>query len=87
MQPDVELEHGIAPVLRMVKPYYEWLLVVFPKPGMDIKAFGSSTKATTQVFDLLKKVVGDDSVLIEVLDISGWRINETAAESYSKGNM
>ncbi|EXJ71516.1 uncharacterized protein A1O5_05324 [Cladophialophora psammophila CBS 110553] len=87
MQPDTDLEHGIAPVLRMVKPWYQWILVVFPKPGMDIKAFGSSQEATNQVNDLLKAVIGDDKIPFEVVDISSWRINETAAESYSKQNV
>ncbi|KIW31516.1 uncharacterized protein PV07_03161 [Cladophialophora immunda] len=87
MQPDTELEHGIAPVLRMVKPWHQWILVVFPKPGVDIKAFGSSQEATNQVNDLIKAVIGDDKIPFEVVDISSWRINETAAESYSKQNV
>ena len=87
MQPDAELEHGIAPVLRMVKPWHQWLLVVFPKPGMDIKDFGSNPNASSQVQDLLKGVIGDDRIPFEVLDISSWRVNETCAESYSKQNV
>jgi 2-polyprenyl-6-methoxyphenol hydroxylase-like FAD-dependent oxidoreductase len=87
MQPDAELEHGIAPVLRMVKPWHQWMLVVFPKPGMDIKAFGSSPDATGQVKEVLRAVIGDDRIPFEVLDISSWRVNETSAESYSKQNV
>ncbi|OAP54411.1 hypothetical protein AYL99_11512 [Fonsecaea erecta] len=87
MQPDTELEHGVAPVLRMVKPWHQWILVVFPKPGVDIKAFGSSQAATNQVNDLIQAVIGDDSISFEVVDISSWRINETAAEFYSKQNV
>ncbi|KIW82495.1 hypothetical protein Z517_05522 [Fonsecaea pedrosoi CBS 271.37] len=87
MQPDTDLEHGIAPVLRMVKPWHQWILVVFPKPGVDIKAFGSSQEATNQVNDLIRAVIGDDKIPFEVVDISSWRINETAAKSYSKGNV
>ena len=87
MQPDTELEHGMAPVLRMVKPWTQWILVVFPQPGMDIKAFGSNLEATSQMGDLLRAVIGNDSIPFEVLDISTWRINETVAESYSKQNV
>ncbi|KIW67551.1 hypothetical protein PV04_06795 [Phialophora macrospora] len=87
MQPDTELEHGIAPVLRMVRPWDKWMLVVFPKPGVDIKAFGSDAKATGQVEDLLRATIGNDEIPFEVLDISSWRINETVAESYSKQNV
>lgn len=87
MQPDTELEYGIAPVLRMVKPWHQWMLVVFPKPGKDIKDFGSNAEATKQVQDLLRAVIGNDQIPFEVLDISSWRINETAAKSYTEGNV
>ncbi len=63
------------------------MLVVFPKPGMDIKDFGSTPEATHQVKDLLRAVIGNDEILFEVVDISSWRINETAAKSYSKQNV
>lgn len=86
LQPDTELEHGIAPVLRMVKPWHQWMLVVFPKPGMDIKSFGSSPKITSEVNGLIRAVIGDDTIPFEVLDISSWRINETVGETYSKQN-
>ena len=71
----------------MVKPWHHWLLVVFPKPGVDTKAFASTPEATSQVKDLIRAVIGDDKIPIEVVDISSWRINETAAESYSKQNV
>jgi hypothetical protein len=63
------------------------MLVVFPKPGMDIRAFGSNPESTKQVKDLLGAVIGNDDIPFEVEDISSWRINETAAQAYSKQNV
>jgi 2-polyprenyl-6-methoxyphenol hydroxylase-like FAD-dependent oxidoreductase len=87
MQPDSDLDNGVAPVLRMVRPWNQWILVVFPKPGMDIKGFGSSPTSRNQIEDLLRAVVGRDDIPIAVLDISAWRINETAAKSYVNQNV
>ena len=71
----------------MVKPWFQWMLVVFPKPGMDIKDFGSNPQASSQVKELLRAVIGNDKISFEVEDISSWRINETAARAYSKQNV
>ena len=51
---------------------------------MDIKAFGSTPEASNHVKDILRAVIGDDRIPFEVINISSWRINETAARSYSK---
>jgi hypothetical protein len=35
----------------------------------------------------IKTIVGDDSLLVEILSISKWFKNEIVAECYSDGNM
>jgi 2-polyprenyl-6-methoxyphenol hydroxylase-like FAD-dependent oxidoreductase len=35
----------------------------------------------------MKQCVGDESVDVEILDVSKWYINEIVAERYSDGNI
>lgn len=77
---------GQFTILRMVKPWHEWMFIVLPAPGMDV----STIKLTDENGDYLARVkewIGDDSIDTEILDISKWTINEIVAERYSDGNM
>ncbi|KIW92098.1 uncharacterized protein Z519_07082 [Cladophialophora bantiana CBS 173.52] len=68
--------------IRMVKPWYEWLCIIFP-------AFGAERKERSPA-EYIKRVhefIGDDTVEVKIKSISTWMINETAAETYSKGNV
>ena len=56
---------------------------MFPAPGAGVE-FSPSHE---DFVDLAKKTVGDDSMPIEILNVSKWFINETVAEYYSDGNM
>jgi 2-polyprenyl-6-methoxyphenol hydroxylase-like FAD-dependent oxidoreductase len=71
-------------VIRMVKPWYEWMFVVFP----DRKAAWEDHNPTReQWLTQVKALIGDDSINVEILGISKWRVNDTVAEEYSRGNM
>ncbi len=84
LQPDVEHpDFAWIGVVRMVKPWKEWMFIFFPAPGA-----GTSFKPTEQ--DYLKRVrefIGDDSIPAEILNVSKWYINEIVAEQYSKGDV
>lgn len=86
---DLEQERppwGWACILRMVKPWTEWMFIFLPKPGADGRA-PEMTASTAEYHKQVLKVIGDESVEAEVLDASKWWINEIVAEKYSKGNM
>lgn len=75
---------GWIACVRMVKPWYEWMFVIFP----DRNATCMDYRPTKD--EWLKRVrqfIGDDSIPAEIIGISKWRINDTVAERYSKGNM
>ncbi len=67
---------------RMVKPWHEWLCILFPAPGAE-RVVRSEEEYMTRIREFL----GDDSVDVKILGISTWAINEIAAERYSKGNV
>ncbi|TVY85272.1 2,4-dichlorophenol 6-monooxygenase [Lachnellula suecica] len=84
MQPDVESPaFGWTALVRMVKPWNEWMFILLPAPGAGVD-FSPSPE---EYVHCIKTMVGDDSIPIEILGISKWFINETVAEYYSEGNI
>ncbi|KAK1758585.1 FAD binding domain-containing protein [Echria macrotheca] len=84
-----EKEHpawGWACIVRMVKPWDEWMFIFLPPPGADVKA-DDMIATKEEYLKRSREVIGDDSVDIEILDVSKWWINETVAEYYSDGNI
>jgi 2-polyprenyl-6-methoxyphenol hydroxylase-like FAD-dependent oxidoreductase len=83
MQPDrPHCDLGWMAIIRMVKPWTEWMFILFPKPGVE-RPEPSKEEYLVQV----KNFIGDDSVAAEILNISRWTINEIVAEEYSRGNV
>jgi 2-polyprenyl-6-methoxyphenol hydroxylase-like FAD-dependent oxidoreductase len=77
---------GWAAVVRMVRPWNEWMFIFLPAPGADIKA--DAMHATDEEYlARVREFIGDNSVNVELLHASKWLINETVAEYYSDGNV
>jgi 2-polyprenyl-6-methoxyphenol hydroxylase-like FAD-dependent oxidoreductase len=84
-----ETEHppwGWAAVVRMVRPWYEWMFIFLPAPGADVTV-DAMTATHDEYMVRIKEMIGDDSIDVEILDASKWWINETVAEYYSDGNV
>lgn len=77
---------GWAGIVRMVKPWKEWMFIMLPKPGADLSVDEFSPD-NDQCTKRVKELIGDDSVDVEILDVSKWWINEIVAEYYTDGNM
>ncbi|KAK4182348.1 phenol 2-monooxygenase [Podospora australis] len=86
-QPDREHPAwGWACIVRMVHPWDEWMFIFLPPPGADVKA-DDMIATEEEYIKRAKEIIGDDSVDVEILDVSKWWINETVAEYYSDGNI
>ncbi|CAK7226979.1 hypothetical protein SEUCBS140593_006424 [Sporothrix eucalyptigena] len=89
MQPDREHPaSGWMGIVRMVKPWHEWMFILFPNRDVDIN---DPTNAVSQATneDYLARVrdfIGDDTPA-KILNVSKWFINEIVAETYSVGNV
>jgi hypothetical protein len=77
---------GWACLVRMVRPWDEWMFIFLPPPGADVKA-DDMIASKEEYLARAKEIIGDDSVDVEILDASKWWINETVAEYYSDGNV
>lgn len=84
MKPDRRSRFGIAPTMRMVTPWKEWLLVCFT-PGATEDPFKDLTPQSPELREFLQEIIGDDSVDVEVLRLDPWVIRETVAKCYQDG--
>lgn len=67
----------------MVKPWYEWMFIVLPERGKEMIQRPSDEEWCNR----MREFIGDDSIPIELLNVSKWRINDVVAEKYSKGRV
>ena len=83
MQPDREHPaFGWMAIVRMVKPWNEWMFILFPTPEFDT----STNPSTEEYLQRVRDFIGDETKA-EILDVSKWFINEIVAEEYSRGNV
>lgn len=84
MTPDEETpDWAWVSIVRMVRPWHEWMFILFPKPGTGVE-FSPSPE---EYLAVVNKIVDDETLSVEILDISRWYINEIVAEHYSKENV
>ncbi|KAL2352871.1 FAD binding domain-containing protein [Cryomyces antarcticus] len=84
MQPDEDHPaFGWTGIVRMVRPWNEWMFILFPAPGAGVEFETSDAEYLVRV----KELIGDDSIPVEILGVSKWFINEIVAEYYSDGNV
>ncbi|KAL3481006.1 FAD binding domain-containing protein [Aspergillus californicus] len=83
MQPDREHPaFGWMAIVRMVRPWNEWMFILFPATGYD----SSSRPSNDEYLQRVKELIGDETPA-EITDVSKWYINEIVAERYSEGNL
>ncbi|KAL1858199.1 hypothetical protein VTK73DRAFT_7910 [Phialemonium thermophilum] len=83
MQPDREHPHfGWMGIVRMVKPWNEWMFILFPSRDVEHSQIQPTEEEYLQ---RVRDFIGDDTPA-EILNVSKWFINEIVAERYSQGN-
>jgi 2-polyprenyl-6-methoxyphenol hydroxylase-like FAD-dependent oxidoreductase len=84
IQPDVESpDFAWWAIVRMVKPWSEWLIILSYKSTCD----PDFTPTDHQILKHVSRLLGDESVEVDLLRVDKWRINETYANEYSKGGV
>ncbi|KAF5686931.1 phenol 2-monooxygenase [Fusarium circinatum] len=82
INPDKEYpEFGWMGIVRMVKPWDEWMFILFPNRDCDPNIQATKEEYLERVQDF----IGDDTPA-EILNVSKWFINEIVAERYSDGS-
>ncbi|GKZ76284.1 hypothetical protein AnigIFM56816_005263 [Aspergillus niger] len=84
MQPDREhLNFGWIGIVRLVKPWNEWMFILLPDRNYD----RSQRKPSKEEYQWrVQEFIGDETPT-EILDISTMYINEIVAEQFSEGGI
>ena len=75
---------GWAAVVRMVRPWTEWMFIFMPHPGEGVTA-EQLDAPREEYMARIKEMIGDESVGAEILNVSKWQVNEIVAERYDDG--
>jgi len=71
--------------VRMVRPWKRWLIEFLPSPFVD--AADPILQATEQDYvEEIKKVMGDETLDVEILHVGSWQLKTLLAPRYSEGN-
>lgn len=68
---------------RLVHPWDEWLIIFFPTRGFKVE----KNPSTEDWIKRCKQFIGDESVDVEIIEVTRWYHNHIYAETYSKGNV
>ncbi|KAF5576833.1 phenol 2-monooxygenase [Fusarium pseudoanthophilum] len=85
IQPDRTLFPGVVAHFRAVRPWNEWVLVAFGPQGGN--PFEGVSAQNPELVDLIRQLVGDDSLDVEILTLDAWTVRESVAETYSKDDQ
>ena len=82
LQPGADVGGIGAGLVRMVRPWHRWLIVW----GYDID--GPAPDLTEEYArSIVQKLIGDDSVAVEIVSSSAWTVNHLWAEKTSAGRV
>ena len=76
--------YGWSCLTRMVKPWTEWMFIIFPDPAKNIDIEKITNE---QWLRRVRDFVGNDDIPAEIINVSKWYINEIIAEYYADGNV
>lgn len=68
---------------RMVKPWDEWVFIMFPIPGYKPEVPPTHEQWMKRIW----QIIGDETVDIEIINVSKWLVNNIWAEKYAKGHV
>ncbi|KAE8441302.1 hypothetical protein EG329_005532 [Mollisiaceae sp. DMI_Dod_QoI] len=73
---------GTGPVIRMVKPWYQWMVVCFTPDAVQ-DPFQGLTPDSPELIQYVKDLFGDPNIDIKILRLDPWTIRESVAEKFS----
>ncbi|KAL2839892.1 FAD binding domain-containing protein [Aspergillus pseudodeflectus] len=80
LQPDRTIFPGVVAHFRVVRPSKEWVMVCFGPGGKN--PLEGMTADSPEIVELVRALIGDASVTIDILAVDPWTIRESVAEEY-----
>ncbi|MGY4426861.1 2,4-dichlorophenol 6-monooxygenase [Bradyrhizobium sp. JR6.1] len=82
LQPGAEIGGIGAGLIRMVRPWNEWLIIW----GYDMEQ-GERKLSNDEAISIVRNLVGDETLEVKVRSTSTWTVNEMYAGHYSSGRV
>jgi 2,4-dichlorophenol 6-monooxygenase len=82
LQPGAEIGGIGAGLIRMVRPWNEWLIIW----GYDIE-HGERKLTNDEAVSIVRNLVGDETLEVKVTSTSTWTVNEMYAGRYASGRV
>lgn len=82
VQPGRTMLPGVSAHLRTVRPWNEWVMAAIGPGGVN--PFEGLTKDSPEVVEFVKRLIGDDSTDVQILELGRWTVRETFATEYRK---
>ncbi|MGP8120997.1 MAG: FAD-dependent oxidoreductase [Xanthobacteraceae bacterium] len=82
LQPGAQIGGIGAGLVRMVRPWHEWLIIW----GYDIEQ-GERKLTDDEAVSIVRNLVGDETLEVEVTSTSTWTVNEMYAGYYTAGRV
>jgi len=82
LQPGAQIGGIGAGLVRMVRPWNEWLIIW----GYDIEQ-GERKLTDAEAVSIVRNLVGDETLEVEVTSTSTWTVNEMYAGYYASGRV
>ena len=78
---------GGAPIMRLIRPWTQWLLVCMSPPVAGPKGpFDGLTPQSPELLDYVRELIGDDSVHVDIERVDPWVLREVVAERFSSAD-
>ena len=74
---------GGSGTLRLVRPFDRWI-AIFPEMARDVERVQLESKTAVEI---VRRMIGDETIDIELEGISRWLINHMVAQYYSHGRV
>lgn len=82
-KPDRKSRFGIGPAVRQIRPWHEWMLVVFT-PGATDDPFQDLTPQSEELISYIRECLGNDTIDVAVKRIDPWTVRENVAHQFSQ---
>ncbi|EAU29645.1 conserved hypothetical protein [Aspergillus terreus NIH2624] len=80
IQPERTIFPGVVAHFRAVRPSKEWVMVCFGPDGKN--PLEGLTTESSEITELVRALIGDDTVKIDILAVDPWAVRESVAEEY-----
>ena len=74
---------GLAPIMRMIRPWTQWMLVCMAAGGGAENPFEGLDPRSPELLEFVREIIGDESVKVDIERVDPWVMREVVAKRFS----